>query len=171
MTVHHACQLNIEALTELSDLLQQLPDNHYTTAFSNYCGPVGTQIRHVIEFYKGFLQGLELGSINYDDRPRSPLPETSREAAQEQIGMICRHLALLDDRFEAVDFQACGGEEQVLSTTSNLHRELLFLQNHTAHHKAIITLLLEPTGFEMPETFGQALATRVYRKKVKMLSD
>ncbi|AMO54799.1 hypothetical protein GZ77_19500 [Endozoicomonas montiporae] len=171
MIIHHACQLNIEALTELSGLLQKLPDNYYTQPLSKYCGPVGTQIRHVIEFYKGFLQGLELGSINYDDRPRSPLIETSSKAALDQIGMICRHLELLDDRYEALDFQACGGHDKTLSTTSNLHRELLFLQNHTAHHKAIITLLLEPTGFELPESFGLALATRVYAQKQKALSD
>lgn len=169
MTVHHACHLNIEALTELSELIKALPAKYYTAHLSGYCGPVGTQVRHVIEFYWGFLQGLELGSINYDDRPRNLNLETSPEEALEQVGMICRHLALLDDQYEALDFQACGGPDLTLSTTSNLLRELLFLQNHTAHHKAIITLLLEPAGVKMPSSFGQALATRVYQQSVEAL--
>ena len=170
MTVHRACQLNIETLTELSELLKQLPDKYFMARLSGYCGPVGTQIRHIIEFYKGFLQGLELGTVNYDDRPRNPDLETSCDKALEQIGIICRHLALLDDQYEALDFQACGGTDQTLSTTSNMHRELLFLHNHTAHHKAIITLLLEPTGFKMPDAFGLALATRVFQQN-KDLTD
>ncbi|MET4692776.1 hypothetical protein [Endozoicomonas lisbonensis] len=170
MTVHRACQLNIETLTELSELLKQLPDKYFMARLSDYCGPVGTQIRHIIEFYKGFLHGLELGTVNYDDRPRNPSLETSCDEALEQIGIICRHLALLDDQYEALDFQACGGSNQTLSTTSNMHRELLFLHNHTAHHKAIISLLLEPTGFKMPDAFGLALATRVFQQD-KALAD
>ncbi|UYM17837.1 DinB family protein [Endozoicomonas euniceicola] len=170
MTVHRICQLNIEALTELSELLKQIPDEFFTARLSEYCGPVGSQIRHIIEFYKGFLQGLDLGSINYDNRPRNSSLETSCDEALGQIDMICHHLALLDDQYEALDFQACGGADQTISTTSNMHRELLFLHNHTDHHKAIITLLLEPTGFKLPDNFGLALATRVYQQN-KALPD
>ena len=171
MTVNHACHLNIEALSELSELIKSLPAKYYTAQLSNYCGPVGTQVRHIIEFYRGFLQGLELGTINYDARPRNLNLETSPEEALEQIGMICRHLALLDDDYEALDFQASAGPSQTLSTTSNLLRELLFLQNHTVHHKAIISLLLEPAGVKMPKTFGLALATKVHLQSEEALSD
>lgn len=169
MTLHHVCKLNVEALTELETLVKHLPEKYYTEQLSKTCAPIGTHVRHVIEFYRGFLQGLELGSINYDNRQRCIRTETAPEKALKQIAMICRHLTLLDNHYGELSFSACGGPDLVISTSSNVQRELLFLQNHTAHHKAIIALLLEQTNVHLPDEFGIAIATRVEHLKEKAL--
>lgn len=171
MTLHHVCKLNVEALIELETLLKRLPEQYYTAPLSKACAPVGTHVRHVIEFYRVFLQGLELGLINYDDRQRCIALETKPAEALEQIAMICRHLTLLDSQYNALQILACGGHNSVISTSSNIQRELLFLQNHTAHHKAIIGLLLEQTNVHLPEEFGMAISTRVQQQKERALPD
>ena len=177
MTVHDACdlddacRLNIEALSELSALILQIPASYYCTEASRYCGPVGAQVRHVIEFYQGFIHGLEQGNINYDTRSRQVELASSPTQAREAIQGICNHLEELEDRFETIRFQASGANDQWFDTTSNLQREMLFLLDHTAHHKAIISLLLEPMGIEMPDGFGLALATKQYQQNRETLPD
>lgn len=167
MSLHHICQLNISELDELGALIRKLSTAQYTRHLSIHCNPVGAQVRHVIEFYQCFLQGLELGTLNYDNRPRDPDLETSPQKALEQLELICRQLSLMGNDFEALNFRACGGSGYYIATTSNIKRELLFLQSHTSHHKAIISLLLEQADIKVPKEFGYALATRAYRQDIK----
>ena len=171
MLLHQICQLNISELNELEALIRKLPIEQYTRHLSTTCSPVGAQVRHVIEFYQCFLQGLEPGTLDYDNRPRNPDLETSPQKALEQLKMIRRKLDFLDNDVEVLNFKACGGPDYFFTTTSNIERELLFLQSHTSHHKAIISLLLEQTDIRLPKEFGYALATKVYKQGTKTSTD
>ena len=162
MSLQLARQFNFNELEELEVLVRKLPATHYVQPFSKNCSPVGSHIRHIIEFYQSFLLGLELGTVNYDERPRDPELEASPGKALEQLAVIKRQLCLLDNDSRPLSLTACSGSETSITTISNTERELLFLQSHTSHHKAIISLLLEQTDIRLPEEFGYALSTRVY---------
>ena len=59
----------------------------------------------------------------------------------------------------------------LLPWAATLKGNSLFLQSHTSHHKAIISLLLEQTDIKAPEEFGYALSTKAYRQKHKIPAD
>jgi len=66
-------QVNLEWLRQASDLLNRLS----TPAF----GEISGHMRHIIEFYECFLDGLPAGRIDYDARKRDQSIERSTVAA------------------------------------------------------------------------------------------
>ncbi len=125
---------------------------------------VGSHLRHILEFYECFLDGLESANIDYDSRKRDELVERNRHAAATKI---CSIVSRLEDRLSArADAPVAVRMENADSDVylaSSVNRELQALSSHTIHHLALIAVTLRLHGFEPDADFGMSPSTLRYQ--------
>ena len=158
-------QENLAVLKQGLELLRGLDDDvypHIKHPFSKY--GIGSHLRHCLDFYHSFLEGVEGGRIDYDNRQRDESIETDRMVAISKILATINsfeQLSEVDDQLPVlVRLEDCG-DEKCPSTWSHssVTRELQALLSHTVHHYALIALMLQLNGFEAPDEFGVAPST------------
>lgn len=153
-------------VSELSDTQYcQLPDERLFTA------SIGAHLRHVIEHYQLFLQGLTAAEVDYDQRQRDSRFEQDRDYAKAAIMSIIQ--SLQDSKTDhhtaalhpAMSVKICTRDDghPESAVHSSMQRELIFLQGHTTHHYAMIAIMLRSMGLNMDERFGLAASTAAYR--------
>ena len=159
---------SIHVLRQAVELLGRLTDDQYATAGpGRYASSVGAHIRHILDHYFRFLDGLSGGRIDYDSRTRDPRIEDDRAFAiaqfngtivrlQSFVGVDARHA--LETRVEVGDV-AAGDVEWVASTVG---REIDFLLSHAIHHYGMIAIMLRMEGFDPGSEFGVAPSTLRY---------
>ena len=160
---------NIGCLSQAQNLLESIDDRTYTEPCRLLPDQrASSQMRHVLEFYECFLNGLETGHIDYDARQRNQLLEQSREAALDTIQSIIKrlksHAALQHDFIiwtRAEDAAHARLDDSYL--TSSVARELQSLSGHSVHHFALIGVILKLNGYSVPADFGVAPSTLQYR--------
>ena len=173
MSISLAALCNIRTLDELTDLLGSIEEETYR---KQVCNPlkkplssVGTHCRHIIEFYQCFFLGLSNHVIDYDARERDVEIERNKVRAIAQLGLIESRLIKLSNKEERGTSLLLNTQvdphTEVIRTQTNIERELVFLQNHSVHHLALIALLLNHYGQNTPDDFGLANATRIHQLK------
>jgi hypothetical protein len=81
-----APRLEVALLRQAVTLLEGLPDSLYTCTTSfTLEGTVGRHLRHCVDFFERFLDGLPTGRIDYASRRRDPAVETSRTVALKRV--------------------------------------------------------------------------------------
>lgn len=148
-------------LTQCETLLEQLSRLDYLDCAGG--SSVGTHIRHVLERFQSFFDGLPEAYVDYDRRRRDSLLETDPAAASEALSALAAQLSDLDlvsdpkigIRVHESVYHA-GPAVTILSTVP---RELMSLITHTTHHLAIIKLLVKPLGYSLESDFGKAAST------------
>jgi len=154
---------NIAFLRQGVALVERL-SAHVFTHGSELCpgGTVGSHVRHCLDFYVSFLDGVGAGRIDYDDRRRDAELETVPARALQVFGEVTGRLEEIRaaDRDATLlvrgDGSARGGGAW---TRSSIGRELQFLLSHTIHHFALIGFMLRATGLEVDALFGVAPST------------
>jgi uncharacterized damage-inducible protein DinB len=159
---------NVEWLRQAESLLGQLTDGEYTARPKRAGGQnVGGHLRHIVEFYECFLNGLPSARIDYDSRKRDLTLETCRREALRRIDMLISRLE--GDSLERADLiirvrmedaaEPCIAEPYLISSVA---RELQFLSSHTIHHFALIAAVLRVLGVAVAPSFGVAPSTLRY---------
>jgi uncharacterized damage-inducible protein DinB len=148
--------------TEIIEVLQRLDDFSYTQPFTMLSNAtIGEHTRHIIEMYQSLIHSYEIGIVNYDKRARNKTIETHRTFAIEQIEKL---LATIEKPNKSLILQQ-GTTEITLEIETNYERELLYNLEHSIHHQALIKVaLLQLQSVEIPENFGVAQSTIVYRE-------
>ena len=162
-------ETNIRWLRQALGLLGRLDDAAFATSPTGMEPQrAGAHLRHIVEFYQAFLEGLASYHIDYDARRRNPEIERSRAAACAAIDSIIRELCSCPAlRFDAIvwvrmeDATADAIREPFME--SSIDRELQVLSSHTIHHFALIAAILRLHGVEMPKDFGVAPSTLRYQ--------
>ncbi|MGE0442240.1 MAG: DinB family protein [Gemmatimonadales bacterium] len=158
---------NQSCLRQAVDLLDRLDDNQYRSPRGSW-SPVGAQLRHVIEHYQCFLDGVAAGRIDYDSRRRDPAIESSRATARATLVDLAGRLDALAaepvSRTLAVQLQCDVADPNGCWSNSTIGRELQFLVSHSVHHFALIKLLLAPDQVALPEEFGTAPSTLAHSR-------
>lgn len=125
----------------------------------------GGHFRHIHDYYRCFLNGLEGGRVDYDHRERDVRFETDLEfASQELRRTIARLVEIVgrdDELVVKMDADHSPGAPDPWSK-STVMRELRFLLSHTIHHYALIAMILKVQGFECGSGFGVAPSTLEY---------
>jgi hypothetical protein len=158
-------ETNIRYLEQGAQLIRVLDDALFADCSrSPFPGGVGAQLRHCIDFYDCFLDGLAGGRVDYTLRRRDARIETDRNRAGQKLDELVRALSALGR--EQVGRELLVRTEGVPTdetwTRSTVRRELEFLISHTIHHYALIVLLLSTHGFRTPPElagFGVAPST------------
>ena len=156
---------NIRWMRQALRLLERLDDSVYSGTAPGFAPHrVGAHLRHILEFYQCFLDGLDSLHIDYDSRQRDESIEPSRHTASIAIKSI---IHALDTRAEVreerivwvrmEDAEASGAGDSFME--SSLSRELQVLGSHTVHHFALIAMTLRAHGVQMDPDFGMATST------------
>ena len=151
----------IDCVDQCGELLDGMPREVFASSGEGISS-IGAHLRHIVDRYQCFFNGLGAGCIDYDDRKRGTSVETDVQAAAAA-------LAATRDRFEELDPGACGAEIPVrelvhyhgepTTATSTFDRELMGLITHSIHHLAIIAMIAHSTGFPVPPNLGKAPST------------
>lgn len=158
---------NILLLERCAAVLEQVPPRVYALADPRCHGScIGGHVRHCLEHYASFLDGLDAGLIDYERRARDRRLQTDPDAAcralRQTASALARGLAFagLDRPVRVV---AEGDTSDGDISASSIGRELGFLLSHTIHHCALIAVLLRLGGLDAPAGFGLAPATIRHR--------
>jgi hypothetical protein len=160
-------EMNIRWLRQALCLLDRLDDRAFATSPAGMAPHrAGGQLRHVIEFYRAFLGGLESSHIDYDARPRDVVIERSRAAAKAALFSIVNAFetaaTLRSERIIWVRMEDAPAAVDRPFMESSVSRELQFLSSHTIHHFALIAMTLRLHGVETDPEFGMAPSTLTY---------
>jgi hypothetical protein len=156
---------NVRWLRQALRLLERLDDTAYSAAAPGLAPHrAGAHLRHVLEFYQCFLDGLESSHIDYDARRRDESIERSRQTAATAIKSVIHgletHAEVRQERIIWVrieDAQGSGVRDTFME--SSLSRELQVLSSHTVHHFALIAVMLRAHGVHLDADFGVAPST------------
>ena len=158
-------QVNIGWLRQALALLDQMDDETFSTSPSGLAPHrVGSHLRHVLEFYLCFLDGLATSRIDYDARKRDESIERRRQSAMTSVRSIVSRLEEVSS-FEG-DWELAvrmeNADEDVY-LISSVGRELQALSSHTIHHFALIAITLRVHGLEVDPDFGMSPSTLRYQ--------
>jgi uncharacterized damage-inducible protein DinB len=162
---------NLLFLGQARDLLQRLDDGQFVAKPAIALSPVGSHLRHCLDFYSSFVDGVDVGVLDYDARHRDLRLETERGHALLAIETLIHRLEELRGKLEnkplsvAMDRMGWETSETAWASTT-VARELQFLRSHTVHHYALIAAVLRLTGVEPAADFGVAPATLNYRREL-----
>jgi hypothetical protein len=156
---------NVRRLQQALSLLERLDDVVYSVPAPGFAPHrPGAHLRHVLEFYQCFLDGLDSSHIDYDARRRDESIERSRRTAALAIQAIIHALEtrceVREERIVWVrmeDSEDSGVRDTFME--SSLSRELQILSSHTVHHFALIAMTLRAHGVQMDAEFGMAPST------------
>lgn len=154
-----------ERLGELMRLVMTVPDEVYAARTAVTSGAIGSHVRHVLDHVAALVGARPAGVLCYDHRTRGTAVETIPGAAVREMMRLDAALERWSDRHPdeplAVECQlTCDGESA--TSWSTVGRELAFVLSHTIHHEAMIALLLEGIGHQLPDArFGYAPSTPV----------
>jgi len=162
---HSLIQQNIGILKQGLEVLNELDDRVYPNVrhpFSEY--GIGSHFRHCLDFYHAFLNGVDLGWIDYDSRQRDDRIGKDRLAAVQKIMEVIEGLDrvswLNEHTSLMVRLEDVGSAAERSSwSSSTVMRELQSLVSHTVHHFALIGVMLQLNGLGIPEEFGVAPST------------
>ncbi len=138
--------------------LQEVDDNDYSRMDGMLSGSsIGQHIRHSIEMYQCLMGGYHTAKINYSNRKRDVLLETSSMYAVQCLREIASNMPI-DDKAILVE----EGGEKIMSS---FKREQLYCNEHLIHHLALIKMTALQMGYTLPETFGVAPSTIKYKQQ------
>jgi uncharacterized damage-inducible protein DinB len=163
---------NIRLLEQGLELLGALSDDAYVrSSHPEYTSGVGGHLRHCLDHYTNFLDGVEAGLVDYDARQRDARIENERGYATRVMERIIDGLRRLREIDSAafVTIKMDGGDESETDnwwSPSSAQRELQFLLSHTVHHYALIALILRAQGIMPGPGFGVAPSTLRYQQSM-----
>jgi hypothetical protein len=164
-------ETNVNWLRQAITLIGSIADGAFTMSPQGMePHRVGAHLRHILEFYECFLDGVESGHIDYDARRRDHLLERSRTAAIEKMRSMINRLqttrglsgdSVVFVRMEDVE----AGELPDPFLLTSVARELQALSSHTIHHFALMAMTLRLHGCEVNRDFGMAPSTLRFRSQ------
>ncbi len=169
---------NISCVARGISLLERMDDDLYTASLeASHGAAIGGHMRHNIDHYRSLLDRPASGHVDYDARERNPLLETSSRMAMEALEKISSDLAQLEGQnldasvLVKTDTGSHADGADAIWGSSSLRRELQFLISHTIHHYALIGVICRLRGFELPDDFGVAPSTILYRAQTEEASE
>jgi hypothetical protein len=156
--------LNLTWLRQALILIEGLDDRTFATPPPGLSPHrVGAHLRHIVEFYDCFFEGLPSARVDYDQRKRDKSVEKIRGKAIAKVRSIIRcfeEARLLEDARLSVHMEDANSATWL---QSSIGRELQALSSHTIHHFALIAVTLRVHGVEVHPDFGMSPSTLRYR--------
>lgn len=163
---------NLLVLEQGKNLLDRLDDASYRRALRPvFNSGIGAHMRHNLDLFACFLEGLDTGCIDYGSRRRNHVLEQERHAGLAEIARVSHALRALAEAGAAAWPETLlvrrEADEQAEAVRSSCERELDFLLSHTIHHYAIVAILCRLQDIEVPGNFGVAPSTLRFRERTR----
>jgi len=125
----------------------------------------GAHLRHILDHYAAFCDGVPAGAVDYDQRNRDAAVERDPQTAAAMTRELMSRLSTLPESGDGslTTRMDCGSGVGPATTRSSVERELQFLVSHTVHHFALIKAVLTGADVRLPDDFGVAPSTLAYR--------
>ena len=150
-------------LQEMRSLIERLDDIDYAMpAPGRSSGGVGGHVRHCLDHLSALLAATHTGVCAYDRRARGTDVETNRHVAIRILAELTAAVQRLDPSLlhRVIDVETqLDREGTMITTRSSIGRELVFIMSHTAHHNAIVAMMLHTRGISTGPHFGLAPST------------
>ncbi|MBI2731148.1 MAG: DinB family protein [Sphingobacteriales bacterium] len=152
---------------QLAETISQLSAHQYAQPCKTLNNAtVGQHVRHAIELFQCLEQGYESGLVNYEKRKRDLLIETDNKLASSILNQLYKELNK-ENKALQLDSMYDDTSDEIVSVSTNYHREIIYNLEHTIHHMALIRIgVKEVSTIELPADFGVASSTMRYRKNV-----
>ena len=155
---------------QVAGLLDLMTNEQYSTALSTFNGSsVGQHVRHIIDFYKCLLSGIENADINYDKRERNLNIETDCLTAKSLLEIIAQKVVYLEVEQKVMVCSSFVADESIAlkSVPSSIGRELMYAYDHAIHHLAMIKIGMQIhfPNIDISKDLGVAPSTLKYRKQ------
>jgi hypothetical protein len=124
---------------------------------------IGAHVRHNVDHYLSFLDGVAAGRIDYHTRARDSGIESELAQGLWSLQEVARRLQGLPSFSQLLLVRAEGPPGQDVWQVSSAARELEFLLSHTVHHHALIAVICRNMGIPVEDGFGIAPSTLRYR--------
>jgi hypothetical protein len=128
-----------------------------------FTGSLGAHYRHILDHFLCLIEGIRTGEVNYDQRRRDRLLESSfMQARLVTEALMNEFCDLSPDALQRecfVSYRVGYGESREDAVPSNVAREIMFFVGHAIHHYAILKLLCAGAGVDLPYEFGIAPST------------
>jgi uncharacterized damage-inducible protein DinB len=155
---------NLALLDQALDLLDAIDDADYDRSPLGFePHRIGGHLRHCLEFYGCFLDGVSTGLADYDSRRRDARVEHEKRAATQRV------IATID-RLSTASFSSGNslwarveGSAGSSPVQTSAERELGFLLSHTIHHFALIAMTMRALGLPVDPAFGVSPSTLRHR--------
>jgi uncharacterized damage-inducible protein DinB len=153
-----------DVLLQGLDLLFKTNDCNYSKVVrAPFSASIGGHYRHVLEHFHCLIEGLAAGNVNYDARQRNPRIENEVTFASIATCDVLRALKKWSERtlerkcttVSSVAYRS----DSAATIDSNVGRELAYCIGHAIHHYAIVRLICNEVGAEVPKDFGYAPST------------
>jgi uncharacterized damage-inducible protein DinB len=149
-------------LERLRDLVGEIPPAAYVAAPSRASGSIGAHVRHCLDHVRALASLLDSDELCYDSRLRGTRIEVDPLAAVQEIDRLRGEIGELDNFSldHPLQLQSLTDRDgSTLRVMSTFGREVAFVVQHTIHHAAIISVLLDQIGVAVPAGFGYAPST------------
>ena len=134
-------QFNIVTLNNLAKLISPL-DKIYSHKNSHLINEtIGKHVRHIIDFYLCFINGIKIKFIDYDKRERNTKVENDKEYAIKTISSIVDQLN--NNYLNTPITINLNLSITKSSLNSSIERELMYIVDHAIHHGHIIQLFIK----------------------------
>lgn len=156
-----AINANRALLYRLAGRVDRLTEPEYGWKSPDVTASVGQHVRHIVDHYHCFFQGLGEPLLSYDSRARDARLETAPRLGTEQLLSVAQQLLDMDQsNGQAVTLSLLvAPESEPMLVNSSCDRELLYLQSHTLHHMALIQVLLSLQNLPVHPEFAIAPST------------
>lgn len=151
---------NIELLEQGARLLRSMEGRTYRRQDDGVFGTsVSSHIRHNLDHYTQFLNGLAEEIIDYQQRSRDTRIETCPEKALAAIREVIERLSDVSEACRLLRVRLETSSPTDVWDVSSVRRELDFLVSHTVHHYALIGVICRNAGIAVEPGFGVAPST------------
>lgn len=158
----------LEVVQQVIDLIG-VSKTIYSKSHAASMSPIGTHMRHIIDHFWAFQEGVKTGCIDYNSRHRDTVLEQDSDLALKASHRFIEWLTEidLDNKPLTVISEISVSQSESTLMKSNVNRELAYLINHTLHHIAYAKLLAKIQGISVPDHLGVAPATASYLRDQK----
>ena len=134
-------QFNIITLNNLVKLISPLDKIYAQKNIHLNNETIGKHVRHIIDFYLCFINGIKIKFIDYDKRERNKKVENDKEYAIKTISVIIN--LLKNSHLNTPITINLNLSITKSSLNSSIERELMYIVDHAIHHGHIIQLFIK----------------------------
>lgn len=160
-----AIQGCLEVLVQASCCLEMLDDDDYQASAKPYVSSsIGEHFRHWLDIFQAIYRAGMV--IDYNQRRRGHIVETSRSVALAEIADLTHWLVSLSEKElkKTVNIvtEVALSHTQVCFMSSTLEREIAFAALHANHHFAMVKVAATVMNKPINDDFGIAPATATF---------